>query len=482
MSTVNLIVNSILDSKENFKALLTTQAGTLMIDTEGQQVVEDKIVSGIKIGDGQHSWEELEYLPLDTDTADVWRKLVSTATSNSQLITLPTVNFAYLTVTADNLTNSQYESVLQQIAAKEIGLAFSTYAEQKYSSGAGAYITETGLLVTSPNNYLFLRNTENNTSITVDRITFNDSESIEQPFTILFRDSATANEITLLEKKVSEEISTKISKTEEKISEVQESIDEWTKVENILGYESGEYGFVTYPTGAAAGQSNYFLAADGQWREIALDANNISYNDKNLQTVLNDLFTQISSAGAAIRTYSGSQYGYTYVASLKSMPATQGAVTESLICHSGVKIDNSNGVLFGAAWNDIAEYRTAIASYAAGNCLIDKNGILIYSNEDRQPNCCIVSDTYGFCLGPEGENNIPIAITGRVLAYAKNRDKLRVGDAVCGTIRGEVRKMKWWEKILYPQCIVGFVSEIPNYEYWGEHNTVVNNRIWIRVR
>ena len=34
----------------------------------------------------------------------------------------------------------------------------------------------------------------------------------------------------------------------------------------------------------------------------------------------------------------------------------------------------------------------------------------------------------------------------------------------------------------YPDRIVGIVSEIPNYEYWGENNIKVNNRIWIKIR
>jgi hypothetical protein len=34
----------------------------------------------------------------------------------------------------------------------------------------------------------------------------------------------------------------------------------------------------------------------------------------------------------------------------------------------------------------------------------------------------------------------------------------------------------------YPWLIIGTVSAIPNYEYWGEENIKVNGRIWIRIR
>ena len=37
------------------------------------------------------------------------------------------------------------------------------------------------------------------------------------------------------------------------------------------------------------------------------------------------------------------------------------------------------------------------------------------------------------------------------------------------------------EKINHPECIIGYVSCVPEYEVWGEYNTKVNGRIWIKV-
>jgi hypothetical protein len=34
----------------------------------------------------------------------------------------------------------------------------------------------------------------------------------------------------------------------------------------------------------------------------------------------------------------------------------------------------------------------------------------------------------------------------------------------------------------YPDAIIGIVSEIPDYEEWGQDNVKVNGRIWIKVR
>jgi hypothetical protein len=42
--------------------------------------------------------------------------------------------------------------------------------------------------------------------------------------------------------------------------------------------------------------------------------------------------------------------------------------------------------------------------------------------------------------------------------------------------------MKWWEKIFFPEKMLGVVDEIPTYETWGEDNVKVNGRIWIRVK
>ena len=33
----------------------------------------------------------------------------------------------------------------------------------------------------------------------------------------------------------------------------------------------------------------------------------------------------------------------------------------------------------------------------------------------------------------------------------------------------------------WPDRIIGHVSEIPEYETWGENNVAVNGRIWIKI-
>jgi hypothetical protein len=92
----------------------------------------------------------------------------------------------------------------------------------------------------------------------------------------------------------------------------------------------------------------------------------------------------------------------------------------------------------------------------------------------------IVSDTYGFLIGEEPNNfySVPVGLSGRVLAYVSEYSKpLTIGDAVCSSSDGKIRKMSKLEKILYPECIIGVVGGIPDYEEWGSDKVKVNGRI-----
>ena len=143
-----------------------------------------------------------------------------------------------------------------------------------------------------------------------------------------------------------------------------------------------------------------------------------------------------------------------------------------------------NNVLFGAAWNDYAEYRES-SELEPGRVIIEVgNGRLIRSNERLQPGAEIVSDTYGFVIGKGNPRcATPVAIAGRVLAYPyEERLMFFAGDAVCSGPDGTVSKMTREEIKEYPDRIIGTVSEVPEYETWGENNIKVNGRIWIRLR
>lgn len=160
--------------------------------------------------------------------------------------------------------------------------------------------------------------------------------------------------------------------------------------------------------------------------------------------------------------------------------------------YPGFKAGNGNaingiiraGKVYGAVWNDYAEYRRTEEYIQPGYCVIETGkGDLIKSSERLQPGANIVSDTFGFAIGETEQTKTPLAVSGRVLAYPyEDRDSYQAGDPVCSGPNGTISKMTREEVREYPDRIIGTVSEIPNYEIWGTGNVKVNNRIWIKVK
>ena len=139
--------------------------------------------------------------------------------------------------------------------------------------------------------------------------------------------------------------------------------------------------------------------------------------------------------------------------------------------------------VYGAVWNDYAEYRsTSIVN--PGQCVVETGfGDLIQSTERLQPGANIVSDTFGFAIGETEQTKTPLAVSGRVLAYPyEDRDSYQAGDPVCSGPNGTISKMTREEVREYPDRIIGTVSEIPEYETWGTGKVKVNGRIWIKVK
>ena len=140
--------------------------------------------------------------------------------------------------------------------------------------------------------------------------------------------------------------------------------------------------------------------------------------------------------------------------------------------------------VYGAVWNDYAEYRQTHHKVRPGQCVYEKgDGSLAISYERMMPGANIVSDTFGFAIGETDKCKTPLAVSGRVLAYPyESKETYNPGDAVCSGPNGTISKMTRAEIRDYPERIVGTVSEIPTYEVWGSGNIKVNGRIWIKVR
>lgn len=167
---------------------------------------------------------------------------------------------------------------------------------------------------------------------------------------------------------------------------------------------------------------------------------------------------------------------------------TQSAGSASGPTSGYTQIESVYGVLrasavYGAVWNDYAEYRSSDPVKPGRVICETGNGTLKLSTERLQPGANVVSDTFGFAIGETENCKTPIAVSGRVLVYTyEDRYSYEAGDPVCAAPGGTVSKMSREEVMMYPDRIVGTVSEIPEYECWGTGNVEVKNRIWIKVK
>lgn len=123
--------------------------------------------------------------------------------------------------------------------------------------------------------------------------------------------------------------------------------------------------------------------------------------------------------------------------------------------------------LYGAVWNDYAEFRRAEEVEYGRVVIEDKDKKMKLCNERLAAGAKISSDTFGISIGKSDEYNMPIAVSGRVLAFPyQERDKYKLGAAVCSAPNGTVDIMTREEIMMYPERILGTVSEIPDYDIW----------------
>lgn len=177
----------------------------------------------------------------------------------------------------------------------------------------------------------------------------------------------------------------------------------------------------------------------------------------------------------------------TFSATTQATSDGAGAIKTSGGIYAAKKIYGSQ--VYNAVWNDYAECRKALTD-VPGKCVTETEyGTMVSTDKRLLPACKIVSDTYGTCMGETEEARTPVAVAGRVLAITyRDREKYKIGDAVCSAPDGTVDKMSRREIRKYPDRIVGIVSEIPKYEYWtggtkeDPQLIPVNGRIWINVR
>ena len=165
---------------------------------------------------------------------------------------------------------------------------------------------------------------------------------------------------------------------------------------------------------------------------------------------------------------------------------SQSATGVETYSHTGVHATNGEltaSKVYGAVWNDYAEYRQSDITEAGRVICENGDDTLSLANERLQPGANIISDTFGFAIGETDKCKTPVAVSGRVLAYPyEDRESFKAGDPVCAGPNGTVSKMTREEVREYPDRMIGTVSAIPGYETWGTGNVSVNGRIWIKIK
>ena len=220
------------------------------------------------------------------------------------------------------------------------------------------------------------------------------------------------------------------------------------------------------PTGGGGGTKTKFLRDDGIWAN-ELEGPLTLYNYLKLRARNNtDQYTHLRYE------YGNGTYG-NYLWFSNSETSTTGSTGQNFWAAK----------VFNAVFNDYAECRKTI-NLKSGKVVIDNDdGSLSCTTQRLQPGAQIISDTFGHLMGYDETHKTPIAVAGRVLAYTyQPRENYHAGMAVCSAPNGTVDIMTREEIKEYPDCIIGIVSEIPNYEKWGTDQVEVNGRIWIKVK
>lgn len=176
----------------------------------------------------------------------------------------------------------------------------------------------------------------------------------------------------------------------------------------------------------------------------------------------------------------------TGVVSITNTTASSSTSTGALKVSGGIgcagNIYGAN--VYGAVWNDYAEFRISDCLEPGRVVCENGNDTLSISTKRLQPGANVISDTYGFSIGETDEAKCPIAVSGRVLAYGyEDRELFRknIGHPVCAGPNGTVSIMTDEEYKNYGYCAIGTISAVPDYEEWGTGKVKVDNRIWIKI-
>lgn len=240
-----------------------------------------------------------------------------------------------------------------------------------------------------------------------------------------------------------------------------------------------------------------FLRNDNTWQTITpanIGAAAASHGNHvpAIQTANNAIFLRNDNTWQTITpaNIGAATSGHTHTSfpslSITNSTASTSTGTGALIVTGGVGVGGNlyASKVYNAIWNDYAEMRKTNFEVKFGQCVIDNDdGSLSIANKRLLPGAQVVSDTWGHIMGETDNAKTPVAVAGRVLVYPyRDRSEYHAGMSVCTAPNGTVDIMTREEIMMYPDCIVGIVSEIPTYEKWGSGNVDIDGRIWIKIK
>lgn len=438
----------------------------------GEFAIEEDLTE-IRIGDGEKKWKDLTPIQLPKEVMSKWYD-IATGTTNSRLITLPDINFAYTVVNADS--NAMIEQIVDTIVMDK---NYFTLTETKKNLIEEDKVGLLQFAGSSIFDVLFLTNSDQEKIQGISSLGFTSTYGKESRQFFLVDEGGRALIKNLDAALKSTQI--QLNELDDQINDTENGIE--AKVSKYLKHfaesDAAEMGLVKKATDTQINAKNffYFLSANGSWKEVKLVGESIPLTSSDLSSnnsiakAIEDLRNNQTKIAISEDTTSDQLY---------VLGVSSGGTVGQMYYSKGVYIDAKNQILIGAAYNDYAEARKT-KPIAPGRVVVENgDDTLSISTERLMLGGNIVSDTYGMLIGETDEAKTPIALCGRVLAYP-NEDlgEYYAGAPVCTGPNGTVSLMSKDEVLHYPECIIGYVSAVPTYEEWNGKK--VNGRIWVKV-
>lgn len=139
--------------------------------------------------------------------------------------------------------------------------------------------------------------------------------------------------------------------------------------------------------------------------------------------------------------------------------------------------------VYNAVWNDLADFHLLDDELIYGKCYYQSpTGSKICNKKCQKGLIGIASDTYGISAGSNKKlKTVPISVAGWVLAFVDKEYKS--GTPLTTNQNGELTKMSFWRKLLFPERLVATYGYKEEEEKWGpaKSEVIVNGRHWVKI-